>query len=245
MRGAAALLAAMLAGCATAPASPDSTVDPRGYWTIVAVNGEATGGGEHFRFIITPPFGSAQFGCNAGGGSLVARDGWVVAGDWIITVAGCRTKRIGEFERMGFDVTAKPMAVERTSVGIRLRNARGTIDLAERAFPSLIGRWHVISVNGRPVTGSANITAGRSIINFGCNDLLGAYQQNGERFRVIPPMSTTERGCVVGETDEPTEAVQREDEGFRIATRDMQVTFYGPDRVQLSNAAGSIEMMRR
>lgn len=240
----AVLLAGMLAGCTTAPTAPDATVDPRGYWTVVAVNGETTGSGEHFRFIITPPTGSAQFGCNAGGGSLAARDGWVVAGDWIITVAGCRTKRIGELERMGFDVTAGPMAVERTNAGIRLRNGKGTIELAARAFPSLIGRWHVTAVNGRPVTGSANITANRSIINFGCNDLLGAYRQDGERLLAITPMATTERGCVIGDTDEPTEATQREDEGFRIATRNMQVTFYGPDRVRLSNEAGTIELVR-
>lgn len=239
-----ALIGAALAGCATAPLAPDPSINPRGYWTIVAVNGQATGGGERFRFILTPPTGSAQFGCNAGGGSLTAGNGWIVTGDWIITAAGCRTQRISQLERMGFNVTAKPMAVERRADGIRLRNERGTIDLAPRDFPNLAGRWQVIAVNGRPLTGTAEIAATRSIVNFGCNDLRGAYRQDGERLIAIMPMSTTERGCVKADGGEPTEAAQHEDEGFRIATRNMQITFHGPDRVRLSNEAGTIELTR-
>ena len=244
MRHAAAvLLGAALASCTTARLDPDATVNPRGYWTVMAVDGEATGGGEHFRFIVTPPTGSAQFGCNDGGGSLTAGNGWLVAGDWIITAAGCRTKQLATFERMGFEIIAEPMAVEKSKHGIRLRNERGTIELAPRAFPSLMGRWRVISLNGRAVAGSADITATRSIINFGCNDLYGAYRQEGEKLIVIPPVSTTERGCVT-EGGAPTEPVQHEDEGFRVAARNMQVTFFGPDRVRLSNEAGTIELMR-
>jgi heat shock protein HslJ len=240
-RAVAVLVGAALASCATAPLAPDAAVNPRGYWTVVAVNGEATGGGEQFHFIVTPPTGSAQFGCNAGGGSLTAANGWLVAGDWIITAAGCRTTQLARFEHMGFDVTAKPMAVEKSVQGIRLRNENGTIDLTPRAFPSLMGRWRVLSVNGRPVVGSAHMATDRSILNFGCNDLLGAYRQDGERLVVIPPISTTERGCVTNEGS-PTEAALHEDEGFRIAARHMRVTFFGPDRVRLSNEAGTIEL---
>jgi heat shock protein HslJ len=242
-RAAALLLGAVLAGCATGRPVPDPTIDARGYWTVVAVNGQATGGGDNFHFVITPPVGSAQFGCNAGGGSMTAGNGWVVSGDWIITVAGCRTKRIGELERMGFEVTARPMAIERGADGIRLRNEHGTIELARRAFPSLIGRWRIITVNGRAVTGTADIAAGRSIISFGCNHLRGAYRQEGERLLAIMPMGTTERGCMTPD-GAPSEAMQREDEGFRIATRNMQVTFHGPDRVRLSNEAGTIDLAR-
>ena len=240
-RAAAALLAAVLTGCATAPPVPDASIDPRGYWTVVAVNGRPTSGGEQFRFIITPPTGSAQFGCNAGGGSLTAGNGWVVTGDWIITVAGCRNRQIAELERTGFEVTSRPMAVERGAGGIRLRNEQGTIDLARRTFPSLIDRWQVIAVNGRPLKGTADIAAG--IISFGCNHLRGAYRQDGEKLIAIGPMGTTERGCVRSDGT-PSEAAQREDEGFRIANRDMQVTFYGPDRVRLSNEAGTIDLSR-
>ena len=237
------LLAAMLAGCATAPLAPDPSLDPHGYWTVAAVNGRATGGGEHFRFIITPPTGSAQFGCNAGGGSLAASDGWLVTGDWIITVAGCRNSDLARFERMGFDVTAKPMAVERRDGGIRLRDERGTIDLAPRQFPRLIGRWQVMSINGQPVAGSADITAPLSVISFGCNELRGVYRQDGEKLMVVQPVSTTERGCMTP-AGAPAPVMQYETEGFRIAARNMQVTFYGPDRVRLSNEAGTIELSR-
>ena len=243
-RVAAGLSAALLGGCAAGQLAPDSTIDPRGQWTVVAVNGQATGGGEHFRFEITPPTGEAQFGCNAGSGSLTAGNGWVAAGDWIITAAGCRNKQLARFERLGFAVTAKPMAVERRDGGIRLRNERGTIELIPAPpVPSVFGRWRVVAVNGRPVAGAANIAPNNAIINFGCNDLRAAYRQEGETLVPGMPVSTTERGCVTA-TGEPTEAAKHEDEGFRIAARHMQIAFYGPNRVRLSNEAGTIDLER-
>lgn len=124
------LLAATLCGCAAVPIQPDPRVDPLGQWTVVAVNGTATGGGAAFRFAITPPRGSAQFGCNNGSGTIRVEPGWVVTGDWIITVAGCRTRSIARLEQQGFEIFAEPMAVERHGNGMRLHNRKGTIDLA-------------------------------------------------------------------------------------------------------------------
>lgn len=125
-------LTLLLAACATKPLVPDAAIDPLGRWTITAVDGEPTGGGERFNFHIEQPDGSAQFGCNAGGGPLRVERGWVVAGEWIVTVASCGAERM-LFERRGFDIIGQPMAVEtRANGAIRLRNRVGSIDLVRR-----------------------------------------------------------------------------------------------------------------
>ena len=122
----------LVSGCAT-PLRPDPSIDPTGQWTVAAVDGEPTGGGPSFNFTIAPPEGSAQFGCNAGSGSLRIDRGWLVAGEWIITVAGCLPKERMRFERSGFHILSQPLAVERAGVdGIRLRNRIGSIALARR-----------------------------------------------------------------------------------------------------------------
>ena len=237
-------MAAMLGGCNAAALTPDPTIDPRGRWTVVAVDGQATGGGSTFRFEIMPPTGVAQFGCNAGSGSLDVRNGWLVAGDWIITAAGCRSERLARFERMGFEVTARPMAVERRAEGIRLRNERGTIDLVPAPSASLAGRWRVVALNGRPVAGSAEFEAPRVRISFGCNDGRGAYRQDGDTIVLTAGMAVTERACMVVDDGGPSDAMQHEDEGFRIASRTMRILWFGPDRVRLSNEAGTIDLAR-
>lgn len=243
-RGAALLLGAALSGCATAPVRPDAAADPRGEWAVVAVNGQPTGGWAGYRLAITPPTGSAQFGCNSGSGALTVYNGWVTAGDWIITVAGCRSKDIAELERAGFNILARPMAVQRLGQGFRLRNARGTIDVAPRVTPSLGGRWRVIMVNDREVQGAAQFKLPQLTVSFGCNDGRGAFEQAGDRLRPLPPgLATTERGCM-NPDGSPSQAMQHEDEGFRIAARPMRVEFFAVDRVRLSNEAGTMDLRR-
>ena len=127
-----AALTLLLAACATKTLVPSATINPLGRWTITAVDGEATGGGERFNFRIEQPYGNAQFGCNAGSGPLRVERGWVVAGDWIVTVASCGPKRM-RFERRGFEIIGQPMTVEtRANGAIRLRNRVGSIDLVRR-----------------------------------------------------------------------------------------------------------------
>lgn len=96
---------------------------------MTAVNGRSTGGGDNFFLTMTPTTGSAQFGCNRGGGSAIVKDGWLVTGDWIVTVAGCLSKAHARFEREGFDIHGQPAAIQTSEGGDLLRNARGTIDL--------------------------------------------------------------------------------------------------------------------
>jgi heat shock protein HslJ len=137
-RAASFAFAFALSGCATVPLAPDPGVDLSGRWTIVAVDGEPTGGGRGFNFELNPTYGSAQFGCNSGSGSYSVADGWFVAGDpWIFTLASCPDRRRVEFERRGIQILAKPLAIERLEGGaIRLRNERGSIELTRSAEPT-------------------------------------------------------------------------------------------------------------
>jgi hypothetical protein len=101
----------------------------------------------------------------------------------------------------------------------------------------------VQAVNGRPTAGTAKIEQPLFLINFGCNGGRSGYRIEQSALIPVGPMATTERGCVTA-AGEPTEAVMHEDEGFRIAFRRMQVSFYGPNRVRLSNEAGTIDLAR-
>ena len=109
--------------------------------------------------------------------------------------------------------------------------------------PGLAGEWRVIAVNGRPVSGSAKIQPPIFAIDFGCNKGRSGFRIEGSVLVPVGPMGTTERGCVNAD-DSPSTAMRREDEGFRIAHRPMQVTFYGPARARLSNEAGTIDLSR-
>ena len=246
MRRSIVLLLAALSGCATAPLAPDAAVDPRGRWTVAAVNGRATGGGDNFRFTITPPTGSAQFGCNAGGGSLSVGNGWVVAGDWIITVASCRNEQLAGFERQGFEITAQPMAVERRSDGIRLRNRRGTIDLVPApALASLTGSWRVTALNGQATTGppaSASFDRRGMRINFGCNTMRGGYREENGMLVPVYPLGSTEIGCLPASGGPDLHAI--EESGFAIVRRPMRIAWQRERRATLSNEAGSFELQR-
>ena len=108
---------------------------------------------------------------------------------------------------------------------------------------SLAGRWQVIAVNGRPVAGVARFEPPRFSITFGCNDGRGQYRQEDDTLVVEPPLGTTERGCMNAD-DGPSDVMQHEDEGFRIAARPMRIAFYGPSRVRLTNEAGTIDLSR-
>ena len=111
------------------------------------------------------------------------------------------------------------------------------------AVPTLIGDWTVVSVNGRPSRGAASITPPVYSFNFGCNDGRGNARVEGNRLVVVMPMSVTERGCM-NPDGTPADSMRLEDEGFRIVSRNFAATFYGADRVRLSNEAGTIDLTR-
>ena len=108
---------------------------------------------------------------------------------------------------------------------------------------SLVGEWTVVSVNGRPSPGTASIRPPRYHFNFGCNDGRGNARVEGNRLVVVMAMAVTERGCV-NPDGSPAETMLREDEGFRIVSRNASAIFYGPDYASLSNEAGTIDLRR-
>ena len=111
------------------------------------------------------------------------------------------------------------------------------------AAASVEGKWQVVAVNGRPTPGSITIEPPLLRANFGCNDGRGSARIEGNRLVIVMAMAVTERGCMNLDGG-PADSMLHEAEGFRIASRAMQVTSYGPDRVRLSNAAGTIDLVR-
>ena len=105
----------------------------------------------------------------------------------------------------------------------------------------IVGQWRVVAVNGRAVAGSATIAPPNFRINFGCNDGHGEVRREGPAL-VPSPLAVTERACV-NATDEPSDVMAIEQEGFQIASRPMKVQWLG-DRARLSNASGSIDIVR-
>ncbi len=109
--------------------------------------------------------------------------------------------------------------------------------------PSLIGEWRVVAVNGQPVAGTARIVQPILSINFGCNSGRYGFRLEGSTLVPVGPMGSTEMACANAD-DSPASVMQREEEGFRIAFRPMQASFYGPNRVRLANEAGTIDLAR-
>lgn len=239
--GAAALL--LLWGCATAPLAPNPQVDLTGGWRIVALNGEATPEPRRtFNFRYTPPSGWAQFGCNGGSGATAVRDGWLVTGDWIITVAGCRNDEVARLERKGFEVLSKPLAIE--TVGgqrVRLRNERGSLLLERLPVPQLAGtRWKAIRTNMQPLAAGEGLRveflSGQWQATGACNFAKAVYTQVGHRLQV-GASSTTERGC-------NEEAHAFDDRVFRILSHSTFLWSESPRHLTLHGDRGSITLQQ-
>ena len=106
----------------------------------------------------------------------------------------------------------------------------------------LAGDWRVVAINGRPSNGRLSIRPPILSASFGCNDGRGNGRIDGNRL-VVTTMAVTERGCIDPDGS-PAATMQREEEGFRVVTRTSMAAFSGPDRVRLSNEAGTIDLQR-
>lgn len=246
-------LALAVAGCATAPLAPDPSVDLAGRWTIVAVDGERTGGGRRFNMELNPAYGAAQFGCNSGSGTYAVRDGWLVPGDWIITAAGCpNPDSWRHFERKGFEILGKPLAIQRTQAGVRLRNERGVIDLV-RAPPvsaaEILGSWNVDAINEVPTPGGTEFrvtfTPNRIEARFGCNHYRAdAYRLEGSRFRPIGG-GNTEMACELTGPNAPRVPVMTlEDWAFAVLRSGPELVPRPGGRLSLVSPKGRIDLSR-
>jgi heat shock protein HslJ len=221
-----------------------SPADIKGEWTITAVNGARTGGGEAFTLLIHPPEGGAQFGCNAGGGAARVEAGRLITRDWIITAAGCRSERIARFERAGFDILSEPTAVQPKAGGlVQLRNRRGSIELKPLAPRALAGTsWRVVQVNevAPPDPGQSAVRFGRGEFEamFGCNSMRGGYRQEGAVLRTLSA-AVTERGCeLVGHNGVPV--LTYEQWGFKILSSGPRVMRVRSDAIRLISPQGSM-----
>ena len=157
---------------------------------MIAVDGEPTGGDPTFNLMVTPPTGSAQFGCNRGGGPLSVGNGWLVPGDpWIVTLAGCMPKEKMRFEHKGFRILGAPLAIEaRPGGAVRLQNGRGSIDISRTpplTVADIAGTWNVVSINGVGTPGGTRFRATFAprefTARFGCNEFRGVYATEGDR----------------------------------------------------------------
>jgi len=264
MRGVVAFSLLALSACATEPLAPDTNMDPRGRWTVVAVDGEATPGGTGFAFTIEPPRGSARFGCNSGSGDLAVERGYLVTGNWVVTAAACQPERM-RFEHKGFDILAQPVAIEVRSAGrIRLSNRRGSIDLvrAPQVAPStvapvqvvpdlatlIIGQWVAMGIDGRPVGQgdrfSLTVTPTTIRTEGVCNDVRGDYRIVAGR--LMPngsPWPWTERGCYNPAGKRAPMAL--DDRVHAAFWNGPTITMPTPDRLLLASARGSIEFERQ
>jgi heat shock protein HslJ len=239
----AAILPFALAACVAAP-RPDPALDLTGEWEITHVNGEATNGGETFWLAVRPPQGSAQFGCNIGGGSLAVGNGWLRTGNWIITVAGCPGDR-GRFERTGFNILAEPAAIEANgTAGIRLHNRRGTIWLRPMPPLKLEGtNWKIALLNERHVGdlgGTVRFEPHYLAAGF-CNTLRTTYRQ--EAFVIhTAGYSTTERGCDPA-PGEPN-LMLHDKEAWAVFRTPVRVERVRPDAIRLVSDRGRMLLER-
>lgn len=109
--------------------------------------------------------------------------------------------------------------------------------------PAITGpEWRVAAINGHatpPPPASYKIRFERRTLGgqFGCNHFGGDYRIDGEMLRTSA-MMMTEMACA-----DP--AGQFEHWGMRVLQQPARMTWQGDDRLVLSNAAGSIELMRQ
>jgi len=243
----------LLCACATTPLQPDPAVSIAGKWTIVAVDGEPTGGGPRFSFDLKPTYGSAQFGCNTGSGTYAIGNGWFVAGDpWIITAASCPNKEDWlKFEREGFHILGKPLAIEQQPRGVRLRNDLGTIDLVRTpplTVADIAGTWTVTSINGvgtpggqmfRAIFGPREFSA-----RFGCNEFRGVYGSGAGRLGVTLA-GNTEMLCEGADPKAPeVPLMQFEESGSAILRSGPEVVLRSERGMELVSPKGTISLVR-
>jgi len=96
-------------------------------WSVLAVNGRATGGGPRFTLAFTRDRLSAQFGCNRMNGGYRAEPTGLTAGPLIATRMACPDMR---FEDDAGRILAQPLALRTLpNLDLELANAIGSIRL--------------------------------------------------------------------------------------------------------------------
>ena len=116
---------------------------------------------------------------------------------------------------------------------------------ASTPAPTLAGEWRVTALNGEQIEQShakATFEPQRMTISFGCNSGRGAYRVEGDRLIALG-LARTEMACMPISDNGPN-IMAREDRGFAVVARPMQITWASESDLILSNEAGRIDLRR-
>ncbi len=102
-----------------------------GEWTVTAVNGRPTTGGDRFRLSLRDGEIQAVFGCNGLQGTFTRNGDHLAVSNLLGTQMRCG-EPADSFERDGWAVLRSNMRIERSGGRTRLVSEAGTIDLAPR-----------------------------------------------------------------------------------------------------------------
>lgn len=137
--------------------------------------------------------------------------------------------------RNGAAAFALLATVSCTSIAVDARTLEGAL-------------WHVTAINGQttPRSSRFQVEFGRGTLTaaMGCNTLSGNYTVAGGMVRPGPgPVRATEMAC---ESDPPTTVslMTFERWGFAILGQPMRIGWSADNRLTLTNAAGSIALLR-
>ncbi|WP_162789285.1 MULTISPECIES: META domain-containing protein [Sphingomonas] len=113
-------------GCGGDPVASESRLQDSS-WSVLAVNGRATGGGPRFTLAFTRDRLSGQFGCNRMSGTYRASPNGLTAGPIIATRMACPDMR---FEDEAGRILAQPVTLRTLpDLDLELANSAGTIRL--------------------------------------------------------------------------------------------------------------------
>jgi len=116
-----------------------------------------------------------------------------------------------------------------------------------QASPPIAGRqWRVAALNGEPIDdpqARAVFEPYRMTISFGCNTGRGPYRVDGERLVPDGGQARTEMACMPV-TDGGPDIMAREDRGFAVTSRPMQMSWESASHLILQNEAGRIDLRR-
>lgn len=114
-------------GCGGGTIAPDGLAETN--WTVTAINGRATPGGDGYFVNFAPDTVSARFGCNSIGGAWSVNGDHLSTGDLTMTEMGCG-EPMQTFERLGVAVLSSNMRIERSDGNrMTLVSEAGSINL--------------------------------------------------------------------------------------------------------------------